>query len=181
MDYGSVTGSAYSNNFFGFRLTIPFGWRVQGKEVKDLLSEKGRESVRTDSAQTNAQIDTSFDNTVNLLTIFKHDVGANAEFNASLICGAEWLPRSLSANQYLLNAKSVLEMSPQREQYLFKPFSTETVGGESFSVMEIETSSLTQRYYVSVRRGYALFFILTYMSDEDEAVLRQAIRSVRFS
>ncbi|HYO92541.1 MAG TPA: hypothetical protein VEQ40_12930 [Pyrinomonadaceae bacterium] len=180
VDFGSVTGYSYANNFFGFRLTIPYGWRVQGKEVKDLLTEKGRETIKTGDAQRNSQIDKSFDNTVNLLTVFKYDVGAARDFNASVICGAEWLPRSMSANQYLLNAKNVLESSSQGK-FLYKPFATETVGGEGFAVMEVETASLTQKYYVSIKKGYALFFILTYASDEDEAVLRQVMRSVRFS
>lgn len=181
LDYGKVTGSSYANNFFGFRMTIPFGWRVQGQQVKDLLSEKGRESIKTGNAQTNAQIDSSVDNTVNLLTLFKYEVGASTDFNSSFICGAEWLPRAMNANQYLSNAKRVLEMSQQPGQYFYKPFTTETVGGESFTVMEVGNSSLSQKYYVSMKKGYALFFILTYASDEDEAILRQAIRSVRFS
>lgn len=181
LDYGRVNGSSYANDFFGFRLTIPFGWRVQGKEVKDLLSEKGRESLKTGNQQTNSQIDTSVNNTVNLLTLFKYEVGTSTDFNASLICGAEWLPRAMTASQYLSNAKRVLEMSQQQGQYFYKPFTTETVGGEGFAVMEVGTSSISQKYYVSIKKGYALFFILTYASDEDEAILRQALRSVRFS
>jgi hypothetical protein len=182
LDYGKVTGSSYANNFFGFRLTIPFGWKVQGQEVKELLSEKGRESIKTGNSQTNAQIDTSVDNTVNLLTLFKYDVGSSTDFNASLICGAEWLPRAMSAEQYLSNAKRVLDMSSsQQGRYSYKPFTNETVGGEVFSVMEVGTSAINQKYYVSIKKGYALFFILTYATDEDEAVLRQALRSVRFS
>lgn len=181
LDYGKVAGSSYANNFFGFRLIIPFGWRVQGQEVKDMLSEKGRETIKSDNAQTNRQIDTSVSNTVNLLTIFKYEVGAATDFNSSLICGAEWLPTSMTANQYLMNAKRVLEMSSQQGQYSIKPFTTETVGGEGFAVMEVVNSSINQKYYVSIKKGYALFFILTFASDEDEAVLRQAIRSVRFS
>lgn len=180
LDYGKVSGSSYANIFFGFSLTIPYGWRVQGKEVKDMLSEKGRESIKTDNAQTNAQMDASISNTVNLLTVFKYDVGSSADFNASLICGAEWLSNpSLSANLYLVNAKRVIERSQQ--QGIFKPFTTETIGGEGFAVMEVEISSVRQKYYVSIKKGYALFFILTYAKDEDEAVLRQAMRSVRFS
>ena len=161
-------------------MTIPYGWRVQGKEVKEMLSEKGRESIKTGNAQTNAQIDTSVSNTANLLTVFKYEVGSSTDFNASLICGAEWLPSQMSANQYLTNAKRILDRS-QQVQYSYKPFTTETVGGESFAIMEVETSSVKQKYYVSIKRGYALFFILTYATDEDEAVLRQAMRSVRFS
>lgn len=181
LDYGSVTGSSYANNFFGFRLTIPYGWRVQGQEVKDMLSEKGRESIKTDNAQRNSQIDTSVNNTVNLLTVFKYEVGSSTDFNASLICGAEWLRRAMTADQYLANAKRVLEMSPLQGRYVFKPFSTETVGGEGFAVMEVGTSTINQKYYVSIKKGYALFFILTFATAEDEAVLRQAVRSVRFS
>lgn len=180
-DYGGVNGSAYTNNFFGFRLTIPYGWLVQGKEVKDMLSEKGRQSIQGNSAQTNAQIDVSVSNTVNLLTVFKYKVGEAPDFNASLICGAEWLANpSISAGQYMTSAKKVLEMS--QGQYAFKPFVTESVGGEQFVVMEVATtSSIKQRYYAAIKKDYALFFILTYASDDDEAVLRQALRSVRFS
>jgi hypothetical protein len=48
--------------------------------------------------------------------------------------------------------------------------------------MEVEVSSaIKQKYYVAIKRDYALFFIATYVTDEDEAVLRQALRSVRFS
>jgi hypothetical protein len=181
-DYGKVSGSSYANNFFGFSLTIPYGWRVQGKEVKDMLSEKGRETIKSDNAQANAQMDVSISNTVNLLTLFKYDVGASTDFNASLICGAEWLPNpSMSSNLYLVNAKSVIERSQQQAQYTFKPFTTETIGGEEFAVMEVGISAVKQKYYISVKKGYALFFILTYAKDEDEAVLRQAMRSVRFS
>jgi hypothetical protein len=182
LDYGKVTGSSYANDFFNFRLTVPYGWRVQGQEVKDLLSEKGRETIKSTNAQTNAQIDNSVSNTVNLLTIFKYEVGTSTDFNASLICGAEWLPSaSISANQYLVNARRVLEISQQPGQYSFKPFATETVGGEGFAVMEVGTPTIQQKYYVAMKKGYALFFILTFATDEDEAVLRQAMRSVRFS
>lgn len=180
LDYGKVNGYSYVNDFFNFRLTIPFGWRVQGQDVKNILAEKGRETIKGRTPQENAQIDSSMSNTVNLLTLFKYEVGSSTDFNASLICGAEWLPTSaMSANQYLVNAKRLLEMSGG--QYYFKAFTTETVGGEGFSVMELETSSVQQKYYVSIKKGYALFFILTFMTDEDEAVLRQAMRSIRFS
>ncbi|HEY0320739.1 MAG TPA: hypothetical protein VGC66_07300 [Pyrinomonadaceae bacterium] len=41
--------------------------------------------------------------------------------------------------------------------------------------------SVRQKYYAAIKKDYALFFILTYVTEEDEAVLRQALRSVRFS
>lgn len=180
-DYGNVSGSAYTNNFFGFHLTIPYGWRVQGKEVKEMLTEKGRQSIQTNNAQTNAQIDASTSNTVNLLTVFKYTVGEAPVFNASLICGAEWLENPLmNATQYMTSAKRVLEMSENKS--VIKPFTTESVGGEQFVVMELTTTtSIKQKYYVAIKKDYALFFIVTYATDDDEAVLRQAMRSLRFS
>ncbi len=180
-DYGKVSGSSYANNFFGLHLTIPYGWRVEGQAVKDMLAEKGRSLVKTDNAQTNAQIDASVSNTVNLLTVFKYEIGASVDFNASLICGAEWLENpSMSSSQYMANAKRILEMS--QKTYEIKPFTKEMVGGEEFAVMEVTMeSSVKQKYYASIKKGYALFFILTYAADEDEAILRQALRSVRFS
>jgi hypothetical protein len=181
-DPGQVTGSSYTNNFFGFRLTIPFGWRVQEQDVKDMLQKTGRDLIKTDNPQANARLDSSISNTVNMLTVFKYAVGASPEFNASLICGAEWLPNpSMSAGQYMMSARGVLERS-QQGQYSFKPLTRETVGGTEFTVMEVELpSSIRQKYYAAIKKDYALFFVLTYASDEDEAVLRQALRSVRFS
>lgn len=181
LDYGKVTGSAYTNNFFGLRLIIPFGWRVEGQEVKDMLQEKGRTSIQGSNAQANAQIDASISNTVNLLTVFKYAVGSSVDFNASLICGAEFLKNSsMNASQYMANARRMLETSDGR--YSFKPLTKESVGGEEFAVMEVEMPmSVKQKYYAAIKKDYALFFILTYATDEDEAVLRQAVRSVRFS
>jgi hypothetical protein len=181
LDYGKITGSAYTNNFFGFRMTIPFGWRVEGQEVKDMLRENGRTAIQGNSAQTNAQMDASISNTVNLLTVFKYAVGSSVDFNASLICGAEFLKSSsVSASQYMVNARRMLELSNGR--YSFKPLTKESVGGEEFAVMEVEMpTSVKQKYYAVIKKDYALFFILTYATDEDEAVLRQAVRSVKFS
>ncbi|HEY0320738.1 MAG TPA: hypothetical protein VGC66_07295 [Pyrinomonadaceae bacterium] len=134
LDYGKVTGWAYTNNFFGFRLTIPYGWRVQGQEVKDMLRDKGRTAIQGNSAQANAQIDASFSNTVNLLTVFKYAVGSSTDFNASLICGAELLKNSsMNSSQYMASARKTLEMSDGR--YSFKPLAKESVGGEEFAVM----------------------------------------------
>lgn len=179
-DYGKVSGSSYSNDFFGLRLTIPYGWRVEGQATKDMLREKGRELIKTDNPQTNAQLDASASNTVNLLTVFKYEIGTSVGFNASLICGAEWLETPMSASQYMASAKRVLEMS--QKNYEVKPFTTEMVGGQEFAVMEVVMdSTIRQKYYASIKKGYALFFILTYAADEDEAILRQALRSVRFS
>jgi hypothetical protein len=146
-----------------------------------MLMDKGRTAIQTDDQQRNAQLNASLSNTVNLLTIFKYEVGSSVDFNASLICGAEWLKNSsLTANQYMAGSKKALEMS--NGGYTFKPLTTETVGGQEFVVMEVEmTSSIKQRYYAAIKRDYALFFILTYATDEDEAILRQALRSVRFS
>ena len=147
-----------------------------------MLSEKGRQAIKSStSAQTNAQIDASTSNTVNLLTVFKYTVGESPEFNASLICGAEWLENpSMSAGQYMASAKRILEMT--EGQYSIKPFTTESVGGEQFAVMEVTTStSIKQKYYAAIKKDYALFFILTYATDDDEAVLKQVLRSVRFS
>jgi hypothetical protein len=181
LDYGAVAGSAYTNNYFGLRLIVPYGWSVQGQEVKELLQEKGRTAIQGDSAQANAQINDSLSNTVNLLTVFKYAVGSSVDFNASLICGAELLKNSsVSADQYMASARRMLEMS--NSGYSFRPLTKETVGGEEFAVMEVKMPlSVRQKYYAAIKKNYALFFILTYTSEEDESVLRQALRSVRFS
>lgn len=180
LDYGTVSGSAYTNNYFGFRLIIPYGWRVQGQEVKNMLEEKGRTAIQTNDAQRNAQINSSISNTVNLLTVFKYEVGSSVDFNASLICGAELLKASISASDYIASAKRTLEASDSK--YSFRPLSRETIGGEEFAVMEVEMPlSIKQKYYAAIKKNYALFFVLTYATAEDEAILRQALRSVRFS
>ena len=181
LDYGKVTGSAYENRFFNFRMTIPFGWRVQGQDVKDLIDQKGREEIKSNNQNANARIDDSIANTVNLLTVFKYPVGTSQDFNASLICGAQWLNNtSMTSSQYISNARRILQGS--KDQYYFQPITTETVGGESFAVMEVETAAtIKQKYYAQIKNGYALFFIITFVTEEDEAVLKQALRSVRFA
>ncbi len=180
VDSGKVTGSAYSNNYFKFRMTIPYGWRVQDQDVKNLIDQKGRESIKSTNQNANAQMDASIANTVNLLTVFKYQVGSSQEFNASLICGAQWLDNTpVTASQYIANARRILQST--KDQYYFQPITTESVGGETFAVMEVETAAtVKQKYYAQIKNGYALFFIITYVTEEDEAVLKQAMRSLRF-
>ena len=179
-DPGSVTGSKYTNKYFGFTLTIPSGWNVQDADFKKALSEKGKEIVTSDDPGKKDQIEKAVDQTLNLLTVTELPPGS-AGSNALLICGAERPPGMKTDADYMLGVKTTLKYSQvpvtfERDVYY------EEVGGVMFSVLDLTVNYsgviVRQKYYAHVVRGYALFFISIYQTPQQLSTLSQMMKSV---
>ena len=65
---------------------------------------------------------------------------------------------------------------------LAKDVYSQSVGGSQFSVIELVLDyggvKVNQRYYAHIRKGYALFFILTYQTNEQLNAETEIMRSV---
>jgi hypothetical protein len=59
----------------------------------------------------------------------------------------------------------------------------ESVGGVDFAVFDTISGdgAVRQRYYSTILRGYALFFVGTYVNGDDLPTLNGIIRSVKFT
>jgi hypothetical protein len=183
---GSLDGSAYTNEYFGLTLTLPEGWKVHAVAAERLTGERVRKLIDTGDPAAQARLEKGVANTLNLLTVYEHPVGAAVHFNPAFFCAAEKiLPGADGATDadYMDVLKQTLRHS-RAPVTVDRDVYTETVGGETFSVIDITTRFPDaighQRYYTHIRRGYALSLVLTYLTQEQLRTLTAVVDSVRF-
>ena len=98
------------------------------------------------------------------------------------ICGAERVPTGVTTDaDYLLSLKNTLKYSQipitmERDVY------AEQIGGTAFSVIDFKSKYpagiVIQKYYGHLMKGYALFFILIYQTDEQLKTQTEILKSV---
>jgi hypothetical protein len=184
-DPGKTANGIYTNNYFGLKLQLPAGWPVQDNYVRGSIMEIGRQAAKSKNEEINAVVEATAETTRNLLTVFKHSLGASQDFNASFVVGIERIKDMvLDGQTYAVNNKKLLttlrpDMKFPRDIY------SERLDGVEFAVMEARSEKagfqIKQKYYTTIMKGYALFFVILYNADEDFPRLDQIIRSVKFA
>lgn len=187
IDFGKITNDVYQNEFFGFSVTLPPEWSVQDDAATQEIKELGEEMLVGDDKKMQAATKAAALNTVYLLTAFEHPLGSPVEFNPSFMSIAERVrnvPGIKEGKDYLFHVKKFLEAS-QMEIAFPKEIYTEEIDGVSFDVMELEMammgSVVTQRYYATIKKEYALSFVLSFASDENEENAKNILQTVRFN
>lgn len=181
-----IEDSVYTNKFFGFSMRLPEGWEVQGDNVKEKLLERGDEittnmvgDVQTLGAVNHSRI-------LNLLLVLRNSVESSAPGNPGILClcnKIEFVSESDGLKENLYQTRKLLEES--RIKYTFpKEIYSETLGEIAFDVLETETTGvdmvIRQKYYGTVRKGYALYFIVTFVTEDDLESIRESLESLHF-
>lgn len=184
LDGASIDGSVYRNSYFGFQLTIPQGWIVQSEAAKEQIKEAGKEIAINKDASEKAASDAAVERSFNLLTVSKVPLGTVTEFNALLTCVAEPVPLASTIEFYMFKLKSTL-LNMKVPVTVEAEGNVETIGGARFSVMTVLMSPpqglpARQKYYVTLRKGYALALVTTVLSESDTATVDSIVKSVTF-
>lgn len=179
---GTLTGSTYENRYFGLTLTVPAGWHAQDSSVKQQIIERGKELVTSDDPAKRAELKRAADNTLNLLTVSEYPVGGSEPFNPMILCGAERIASSVVKDtDYMIGLKQTLRYSRMTISLARDAYS-QTLGGVEFSVIDLAIDyqgvTVNQRYYAHIRKGYALFFIVVYQTNEQLKTGTEILRSV---
>jgi hypothetical protein len=58
---------------------------------------------------------------------------------------------------------------------------SEKLGNETFYSLDIQRTGYKQRFYATVRKGYSLFFTLTYITAADLETMKTVIRDSDFA
>jgi hypothetical protein len=184
LDLGRVDNSVYTNEFFGLRLTLPTGWNVVANEVNDAALDVGKEIIKGVDKTVNAAVDKSIAKTVVLVAAGKHPFNTHGADPAMIQCGAERLSSvTMTSAAYMESNKKFLLNSSLKIK-LVKDTYTETIGGVTFAVFDMEvvygTMTVKQRYHATIRKGFALFIVTSYVLDEDFVTLSNILTSVKF-
>jgi hypothetical protein len=186
IDFGAVKNSVYHNKYFGFNLTLPSEWSVQDQEMSQRLAEIGRKTLAGEDKGIKALFKASEQQSINLLTAFKYPVGTPVPFNPMIACVAERvreLPGIKCGKDYHYHAKKLMESGQMKFEFP-KEISAEKLGGIDFDVMHalmtIGPSTVQQKYYAAIMKGYALVFIVSFTTTDEESVLQSILEGVSF-
>jgi hypothetical protein len=186
IDYGAVKNSVYHNEYFGLNLALPSEWSVQDQEMRQRVAATGVKMVAGDDKNFRAALKASEQQTVHLLMAFQHPVGSPVAYNPSIMCMAERvrdMPGIVRGKDYHFHVKKLMESGQMKFQFP-KDISTEKLDGIDFDVMHVSTTvgplTVQQKYYATIMRGYALGFIVSFTTAEQESVLQRILEGVSF-
>jgi hypothetical protein len=184
IDFGAFNKSTYSNKYFGLTITVPADWSVQDREAQERIKKIGREAVAGDDKNLNAVMKASELQTVQLFTVFQHPLGTPVTSNPAIMGLAEMvrqMPGIQRGRDYHFQVKKTLQAG-QMEVSFPKDSYTERLGGVEFDVLDQELKIrglvIKQRYYTVIKKGYALSFILSFTTDEEQAAVRKVLETV---
>ncbi len=186
IDLGTLTGPLYKNDYFRLTVKIPETWQVQDNETKKKLMAQGSKVVAGENIKLKDTLDASALDSVNLLTVFQYPMGASVSYNPAFLLMADKIVQYPGINRgsdYLLSARAIMESSKMIASFV-GGISSEGVGGVSFDTMvaQIKTPTLlvTQKYYATIKKGYALVIIVSYSTDKELQALNSFVQSIRF-
>ncbi|HEV7892312.1 MAG TPA: hypothetical protein VGP08_16820 [Pyrinomonadaceae bacterium] len=186
-DLGKLEGGAYSNDFFGFSMTLPKGWVVLGPEENKKILDTGKDLVEKGTTEKKKQgLEDSVARTHFLVTASKYPTGmAGANFNALLICIAERVPTAIikTGTDYVSVMQRSFEGTAAKLE-LTAPLRTQKLGGADFTVADVKMTAgpvvTAQRYYVRISKGHALTLAYTYYDEADLKTFDELLGTVKF-
>src|SRR5215470_1735664 len=188
VDPGLIEGSTYSNKFFKMTLTIPEKWLAHSADETSPLRKQGAELIAGQNTGMKDKIEAGEANVVQLISLSRFPLGYTVTFNPSFQCNAEKLgilSGVSTSNDYIANFRKLIVQGQGQLKYDVGDTYTESIGGVTFSAVDARATmgqlSLNQKLWVSIMKGYALSFIITYASNDDLATLSDVLKSVSFS
>jgi hypothetical protein len=186
IDFGTVNNSVYQNKYFGLSMTFPQDWSIQNLDEQRRLEAAGGQALYGDDPNKKAVLIASELRIVNMFAVFKHAVGSPVPSNPNLISMAEnvrGFPEVKTGADYLNHVKQQLA-SGQLEVSFPKDVYDGQLGGKDFAVLEafmtVGGKTVRQKFYSSVMKGYALCFILSFNTDDEEASLQKILDTTTF-
>jgi hypothetical protein len=186
LDYGTLDGMVYKNAYFGLTVTVPDKWQIQSSEVTRSMQERGKETLAGDDENFKSMLDASEKDSVNLITVFKFPLGAQVTSNPAFLCVAEKIsmfPGITKGEDYLYHTRQLLAKS--KVKYVFEEKVDHIMIGDvpfdvQSGVISFGNMSITQRFYVTIMKGYALSFVISGTTPAELKELEVIMKKVAF-
>ena len=170
-DLGTIQNSVYTNDFFSLRIPLPTGWNVHDEASKRRIMQTGNEELSAAKPETAQSLNKSLQRTLNLLAFDNLNVRASGDGGAAaLLVGAEPIPASqtMTVLQYMETTKRLVMGVPGYE--VVEDIHMETIGGAECGAMTLKRAmpggvTMKQKYVGMIRKGYAIFLVTAYTSE----------------
>jgi len=179
LDTGRIENGIYTNDFFKFSVNVPPGWNIAGDPTEEYLAEEGSDAVFWEGAPDGEEF-------INLLTVFKHPPDLEKTPNPGFCWMAEKIeksPEPVTATKCLATIKQYLTASDIEASFPKGIYSVQ-LDKQNFEVMDVrlktENTTAAQRYYVTIKKGYALFCIINTTEKTINTAIEKMINSANF-
>ncbi|MBW8034249.1 MAG: hypothetical protein FVQ79_00860 [Planctomycetes bacterium] len=178
-DTGRIENGTYTNDFFKFSVSIPPGWNIAGDPTEEYLAEEGSDAVFWEGAPEGAYF-------INLLTVFQYPPDLEKTPNPGFCWMAEKIektPEPVTATKCLTAIKQYLTTSDIEASFPKGIYSVQ-LDKQNFEVMDVQLKTdnaiANQKYYVTIKKGYALFCIINTTETTKNAAIGKMIESANF-
>ncbi len=183
-DTGQVVDGVYSNEFLGFRYTVPKGWTVHGEETQKAIMEAGKEVVAGDETRKRL-IEAAAKRTFQLLTVFEYPLGTPNKANRGIQVVAEnmaFAPGIQTGKDYLQVMEKNLAASQVHFEFEGEP-GRETLDDIDFyrhyGHFQVSSRTVHEVFYVAMLKGYAVCFVFSGTSKDAVQESAKSVGSIR--
>ena len=186
-DYGHVENNVYRNSFFDMEVALPDDWFIATRAQTERMTETGKNIIAGNDEGLKDIINASEVNTANLLAVFKYEVGSAVAYNPNCMIVAESIkdmPGIKTGGDYLFHTRRFLEQSQMQYRFAEEKFEKETINDREFYVMKLSLDYaglvIRQTYYATIKNGFAVIAVISYIDDEQQAALKSIINAITF-
>lgn len=180
--FGGVKDNVYKNDFFGFKMDSPSQVYLLNQDQITTVREGGQKILVTENKKNNKQIEESIKQEFTLYTAGEKPFGT--EKNSSLSITVRKQPsREIKSEMVVTATKNLFLANPKIQ--LVQNTKNINLGGANFSTLELQLNfvetPINQKIYITMRRRYALTFVLTYTSSNSLRLFEKLIQSLKFT
>lgn len=182
---GKLEKGIYTNDFLGFTIKLPDGWKPLNTDEEGAVKEVGKQLLQKDDAKYNAQIESSLESARTLLAATKNPFGTpeNAQITIQLetrAVGDGYALRDVAAaTQKFLQSNFNAPIKITREIYETKISGADAIGFEFEAT--VNGINYHQRIILVRRKGFMTMFSFGYLNAEDLAPLEKSLQSLSFT
>ena len=175
---GEFNGREYTNRFFEIKLTVPDELTILSREQLDAFYAAGGEMIKSKDESGTDAFEEALVRTIPLIAVahVRKEPNSNSAFEIAVTKQ----PEGATAEMALTETVRVLRGTGNYE--LNRYFANVRFGALTVTGAELSTSAfgprLTQRTYVTMRKGFALFFSVTHILPEDRDIFDPVLNSI---
>lgn len=178
---GAATDSSYKNTFFNFALDFPGDWHNLDEAEMKANQTGGLKILETAKEKVNKAFEEAALKETAILMIAQRNSAVDK--GSSLTIGVLKQPNNqVSAEMSLAASKNFFLANPKIK--IVKDVEKIELNGTRFAAIAIETNVsnniVSQKLLTTIRKGYSITFVLTYLNGEGLKSLEKIIASSRF-
>lgn len=178
---GELLDGKYRNGFFNFSISVPPEMYVLSDQERSIYRKAGVEMFLKDVVKGRAAFEKSASQEVLIFSLAVAQPAANGV--SSLNIGAVRQPEGTTAIDICDDAAIFLVRNPNYT--LTSKTKAIKRAGKDFARVGFEVVSgeqtLSLMYYATMRKGYSITFVITYLSKNDLDSLEKVLESLEFS